>query len=62
MRWLRPLVYLWVFPASLLGLLLVPTAFAGQGGIRLVDGVLEVYGGLDNPFEREAYGQEPSTP
>jgi len=43
---MRILVYLWASPGSLLGLLCVPLARAGGGGVQLVDGVLEVYGGL----------------
>lgn len=56
MRILRPLVYVWAFPGSLLGLLLIPFALLGQGGgVQLVDGVLDGYGGwlpriLQRPF------------
>jgi hypothetical protein len=42
----RVLRYLWAAPGSVLGLLLVPLALAGGGGIHIVDGVLEVYGGV----------------
>lgn len=44
--WYRPLLYLWVMPASLLGLALVPLAVLWGGSARVVDGVLEVEGGL----------------
>lgn len=56
MRFLRPLVYLWVLPGSLVGLVLAPLALLGKGGgVQLVDGVLEAYGGylpklLQRPF------------
>ena len=45
-RRFRPLVYLWVLPATLLGLALVPLALLWGGSARVVDGVLEVEGGL----------------
>jgi hypothetical protein len=45
-RLVRPLLYLWAFPASLLGLVLVPFALFGGGEAKLIDGVLEVHGGL----------------
>ena len=44
-RFLRPFVYLWVFPGSLVGLLLIPLALVSGGGVQVVDGVLEAYGG-----------------
>lgn len=56
MRFFRPLVYVWAFPGSLVGLVLIPFALLGQGGgIQFFDGVLEGYGGwlprvLQRPF------------
>ena len=56
MRYLRPLLYLWASLGSLVGLLLIPLALCGRGGgVQLVDGVLEGYGGwlprlLQRPF------------
>ena len=41
----RLLVYLWAFPTTLVGLLLVPLAVATGGRVRVVAGVLEVHGG-----------------
>ena len=40
---LRPLVYLWAFPTTLLGLLFVPESLL-SGEVRWVCGVLEVHG------------------
>jgi hypothetical protein len=45
MRWLRPLVYIWVLPGTLVGLCLTPLALIRGGRARVVDGVLEVHGG-----------------
>jgi len=52
MRLLRPLVYLWAFPTTLLGLLFIPAAVISGGGIQIVDGVIEVYGGFVSFFLR----------
>ena len=38
--------YLWAAPATLLGLLFAPVAWASGGGVRGVDGVVEIHGGL----------------
>src|SRR4051812_36856608 len=46
MRWIRPFLYVWAFPATLLGLVLVPFALAAGGKAEVVDGVLEVQGGI----------------
>ncbi len=48
----RPLAYLWAFPTTLVGLLFAPLAFVSGGGMQIVDGVLEVYGGLVAVFLR----------
>ena len=36
--------YIWASPNSLIGLLFVPGAVFGHGGVQIVDGVLEVHG------------------
>jgi hypothetical protein len=41
-RAVRPLIYLWVFPTTLVGLPFAPFA----AGVRVVDGVIEIHGGL----------------
>ena len=46
MRLLRPLVYVWVFPGSAVGLMAASLALVSGGRARVVDGVLEVHGGL----------------
>ena len=46
MRLLRPLVYVWVFPGSAIGLMAASLALVSGGRARVVDGVLEVHGGL----------------
>src|SRR5258705_13337388 len=42
----RVLVYLWALPATLLGLVFLPLAWISGGHVHLVDGVLEISGGL----------------
>lgn len=42
----RMLLYVWVLPASLVGLVWVPLVWWQRGQIRWVDGVLEVTGGV----------------
>ncbi len=42
----RLLKYLWASPGSMLGLLCVPLALVGGGRAAVIDGVLEVHGGL----------------
>ena len=42
---LRPLVYLWASPTTLLGLVMVALALAGRGRARRVAGVIEAHGG-----------------
>ena len=46
MRWYQPIVYLWVFPATVLALPLVSIALLQGGSVRIVRGVLEVHGGI----------------
>lgn len=41
---MRILRYLWAFPNTALGVLLVPCAWFGAGGLRVVDGVIEIHG------------------
>lgn len=45
---LRPLVYLWAFPTTVLGLVFAPFA----SSVQLVDGVIEIHGGLAAMFLR----------
>ena len=42
----RILVYLWVLPTTLIGLLFLVPALLSGGKIRVVQGVLELHGGL----------------
>ncbi len=42
----RPLAYLWALPTTAIGLLFVPAALVSGGGMRIVDGVLEIHGGF----------------
>jgi len=46
MRILRPLVYVWVFPGTAVGLMATSLALVSGGRMQVVDGVLEVHGGL----------------
>jgi hypothetical protein len=46
MKLMRPLLYLWASPASLLGLSLIPVAMLQGGSARIVRGVLEAHGGI----------------
>src|SRR5919112_3987202 len=50
-RALRPLVYLWAFPTTFMGLIFAPPTLL-TGGLRLVDGVIEIHGGLAALFLR----------
>ncbi|MEI8020031.1 MAG: hypothetical protein WCH39_17640 [Schlesneria sp.] len=55
MHWRKPFLYLWAFPGTFVGLLLVPIALTTGGGVQVVEGVLEAYGGqlavlLQRPF------------
>jgi hypothetical protein len=42
----RLLLYLWAVPATLIGLAFVPLAWVSGGKVRVVDGVIEISGGL----------------
>lgn len=48
------LIYLWTFPTTFLGLLFLPLALLSGGGVQLVDGVLEIHGGLVKLLLRRA--------
>lgn len=49
----RALVYLWVLPTSMPGLLFLPFALLSRdGGVRVVDGVLELHGSIIALFLR----------
>lgn len=52
MRWYAPLFYLWVSPATLLGVLPVPLVLVQGGGVRIVDGIIELHGGVVTRFLR----------
>jgi hypothetical protein len=45
-------VYLWTFPTTVVGLIFVPLAWISGGGMQVVQGVLEVHGGLVSFFLR----------
>src|SRR5579872_6331866 len=47
---LRFLAYLWASPATALGLLCLPLAWASGGHAALVEGVVEIHGGLIKRF------------
>lgn len=46
------LTYLWALPTTMLGLIFVPLAMLTRGGVRVVSGVIEVYGGWVEVFLR----------
>lgn len=46
MKWYKPFQYIWAFPATLLGLVLVLIALAQGGQASIVDGAVEVHGGI----------------
>jgi hypothetical protein len=46
------ILYLWAAPASALGLIFLPGALLGGGGVRTVGGVVEIWGGLAGWFLR----------
>ncbi len=47
---LKPLVYLWASPATLLGLFAAALSLPGGGRLQVVRGVLEVHGGFATWF------------
>lgn len=49
---LRALVYLWVSPATALGLLFAPLSMLGGGRVRVVRGVIEIHGPIVRLFLR----------
>lgn len=53
---LRFLVYVWVFPASVIGLAFLPLAWLSGGGFRLVNGVMEIHGGLIERLLARGFG------
>jgi len=48
----RLVVYLWTLPTTAVGLLFIPPTLLTGGGMRWVEGVLEVYGGVAAAFLR----------
>jgi hypothetical protein len=42
----RALIYLWAFPSTAVGLILLPFARLGGGRMQVVAGVLEIHGGI----------------
>jgi hypothetical protein len=46
----RFLHYLWASPATLLGLIFVPLAYLSGGKVQVVNGVIEISGGLVSQF------------
>ncbi len=46
----RAVLYLWAFPTTLVGLLLVALALASRGRVARVGGVLEAHGGWLSPL------------
>ena len=42
----RALIYLWTAPTTLFGLWLLPLALLTGGGYRIVNGVIEIHGGI----------------
>lgn len=53
---LRLLIYLWVSPASFIGLLFVPLALFSGGSFKLVNGVIEIHGGLIERLLARGFG------
>jgi hypothetical protein len=50
MRWYAPLLYVWAAPATLLGLSVVPLVLCQRGRVDLVEGVIEIQGGMVTRF------------
>ena len=44
-KWLKPLLYLWASPATLLGLLPLPLVWIQGGRARVIRGAIEIQGG-----------------
>lgn len=58
----RLVVYLWVLPTTAVGLIFVPLALVSGGGVQVVAGVVEVYGGLAAGFLKHlAFGASAMT-
>jgi hypothetical protein len=55
-RLVRPLLYLWAFPATAVGLFLALAAVLTGGRARIVRGVLEVHGGFARRLLRRGGG------
>jgi hypothetical protein len=53
---LLPFIYLWTFPTTFLGLLLLLITIITGGQVRLVDGVLETCGGASEFYLRRIVG------
>ncbi len=49
---MRAVVYLWAAPTTFVGLLFLIPALLTRGGIQIVDGVMEIYGGAAAFFLR----------
>ena len=56
MRLRRWIIYLWAFPNTVLGLPLALIALLSGGRVRVVEGVLEVYGGATDFCLRRMVG------
>lgn len=52
MSFRRILIYLWTLPTTAVGLMFLPIAICSGGGAQIVDGVVEVHGGLVSLFLR----------
>jgi hypothetical protein len=48
----RTIIYIWTLPTSCVGLVFAPVALVTGGGMQIVDGVLEIYGGAASFFLR----------
>lgn len=46
MRWYAPWLYLWASPATMLGLSVAPLVWWQRGSIAIVQGVIEIHGGV----------------
>jgi hypothetical protein len=54
MQFRRAMIYLWALPTSLVGLSFLPFVKLTGGGYQIIDGVLELYGGIVELFLRRA--------